>query len=243
MREPGWREWPVAARVHAAKQRRRGERGRQMRNVYTYMKTTNTRNNGVSNRYVYVHTHVYRQAGAFSTWAVRLCARTYSYISWAHPTLGITARCAFSFSPSPRLVPALPLPPTLPTQSFHPFYRSTLFPTRAVSFYPSFHVGLSSYPWLKAVLLRSTWMNSKSRLVVSGRVSNRAEATRPTPKVLPRSCRGSRDPLGARQTDTTPLLGRKRTARGHARAKNDDTLTARQLSFRDAYVSRALARL
>lgn len=114
MREPGWREWPVAARVHAAKQRRRGERGRQMRNVYTYMKTTNTQNNGVSNRYVYVPTHVYRQAGAFSTWAVRLCARTYSYISWAHPTLGITARCSFSFSPSLRLVPALPLPPTLP---------------------------------------------------------------------------------------------------------------------------------
>lgn len=130
MREPGWREWPVAARVHAAKQRRRGERGRQMRNVYTYMKTTNTRNNGVSNRYVYVHTHVYRQAGAFSTWAVRLCARTYSYISWAHPTLGITARCAFSFSPSPRLVPALPLPPTLPPLSHNLF---TLFIARPCS--------------------------------------------------------------------------------------------------------------
>lgn len=162
MREPGWREWPVAVRVHAAKQRRRGERGRQMRNVYTYMKTTNTQNNGVSNRYVYVHTHVYRQAGAFSTWAVR------SYI-FVHK-LGSpyaryhTARCAFSFSPSPRLVPALPLPPTLLTQSFHPFYRSTLFPTRAVSFYPSFHVGLSCYLWLKAVLLRSTWMNRKSPL-------------------------------------------------------------------------------
>ena len=83
---------------------------------------------------------------------------------------------------------------------------------------------------------RSSSLHVDESQIATGRVSNRAEATRPTPKVLPRSCHGSRDPLGARQTDTTPLLGRKRTARGQARAKDDDgdTLTARQLSFRDA---------
>lgn len=103
-------------------------------------------NNGASNRYVYVHTHVCINTDA-PVWMFRL-VYIYSYVSQVvHPTLGIKAppRCTSSFSP----FLSAPLTP-----SFTPFITR---PSPALS------LSLSTLILhLEAVLpLPHTWMNRK----------------------------------------------------------------------------------
>ena len=141
------------------------------RHVYTYMKTTNTGNNGVSNRFVHTHTHVRTYIlTQFSTCVyARTCIiHTYSYIRLGSP-LRIKAPMHLPlfllfFASFFSAVPARSFTPFITRPPFSYSYSSSFSSLTARLVYLSIRPSqftLSFCLYLKAILPRSTWMNRK----------------------------------------------------------------------------------